>query len=283
MRNPFQLTLLVLLLLISTTCAWQPVQAILNFFSRPLRVPQFVLDTRHPWLEQNKALLNRLDNTEQALCNLDSNLRPGNNSTWTYPTDLFKKLVIDNNRVGASKVQVGWAHADARLNEILRCPAALQDVEIFEVVIWISDGKYTSIPADSPVPPPALPGLFVKALSSMPNLKTLDWETFDNGIDEFRQTFTDHALILPTVHHMRLAKHMQFLVTVCPNVEILESGGSLTTRYWRDWSKSSPTLDLIQSARTLKKLSSLGLYGRLNLEHFEGNESLAAVSTFQFY
>ena len=254
---------LVTLLFAQTSRAFQFQQVFSQFFASMSRVPQFILDTRHPWFEENKWYLARLGDPTEALCSLNSTLRLGNGSDGLqYPSDLFHYLEIDNNRVGISRA--GWKNARSRLQEMLECPAALNDVQSFKVQTYIHNGKYTSGPKESSVPPADIPDLFVQALSSMPNLRKLEWNTFGNGNENFKKAFSDANLTLPSVRHLVLAQLTDFLVDACPNVEHLQSG------YWRWTSQGDGEGPLIASTRRLSNLTTFGMSMGWSIEHLQG-------------
>ena len=268
-------------------------------------IPQFILDTRHPWLSDRdgKTLLYSFDDPTDALCNLSSPLRPVDSDVsplkipWhngkpckvdrpagyyanlsTYPADLYSNLKIGNNGLGGSRP--GWKNARARLQEMLACPAALKDVRSFTVDIWISDGKYGIGYAEPSTPASDIPALFVEVLSQMPNLTRLEWNTYGNGIEEFRSAFTAANLTLPHVRYLRPAIFYDWLVDICPGVERLESGHSdSTANYWR-W--TSHKVDgrgmFVNSTQRLANLTSFSMEGEWDLKYAEGLYSLCICS-----
>lgn len=139
----FILYSLVVVFLAHVANAWELQEYIPAIFSRPSRIPQFILDARHPWIQENKNALERLPDPKHAVCSLDSSLRfPNSSSPLTYPSDLFRYLEIDNNRGGVDRA--GWSNAVSRLKEMTDCPAALQDVEAFKVEIFAVGGGIPS-------------------------------------------------------------------------------------------------------------------------------------------
>ncbi|KAF3928597.1 hypothetical protein AA313_de0203017 [Arthrobotrys entomopaga] len=147
------------------------------------RIPQFILDSSHPWIVQHERLLNSLPDTEDALCSLTSPYRPStdsssNSSSLTYPKDLFHSLEINNNKITSTDrgwinvnneigiIRRPWMTAVERLQEISRCPAALKDAQTFHVEIWGSHNAFNgrgevlgfpSLPAEEVTLPPSLP------------------------------------------------------------------------------------------------------------------------------
>lgn len=252
--------------------SWQLQQYIPKLFIASSHIPQFALDTRHPWLEENRGYLERLDTPAQALCSLESKLRLANaDETRTYPADLFKYLRIDNNRAGVDRP--GWKNALLRLKEMLDCPAALHDVEDFNVQIWISDGSYGIGFSESSQPPTELPRLFIERLRSMPRLQKLEWNTFSNGNDVFQEAFRKANLTLPSVRHLVPAMYTDFLVGMCPAVLKLHSGRSVNTAdYWREEPERDARLQLVESTRAAKNLTEFSMKGEWQLQYLESRQ-----------
>lgn len=203
------------------------------------------------------------------LCGLNGTTPTG--SLAQHPPDLFKYLEIDNNKCGVDRP--GWGNAHSRLREMLACPAALHDVEHLKVHIWVSDGQYGLGHREPSKPPGNLLALFVHALTSMPNLRKLDWETFDNGIKEFKQAFADANLTLPSVRQLILGQSAEFLVDSCSHTDDLRSGGSSGIGYFSPsygTEPSNPPKQLINSARRLSNLTTFGMTGEWQTEYLEG-------------
>src|ERR1700761_3247148 len=105
----------------------QPLRNLIDHPFRRSTVPQFILDTRHPWILANQRKLERLPNAEAFLCSgldSESNELKGTETetggeALGIPPDLFDNLEIDNNRVGISRP--GWPNALERLGEMTRC------------------------------------------------------------------------------------------------------------------------------------------------------------------
>lgn len=245
---------LITLFLAHLSVAWQLPQFIAKFTATS-RIPQFILDTHHPWLDENRGYLEHLDDPKHALCSLDSKLRPGNgNDTRTYPTDLFRHLEIHNNRVEISRP--GWKNAVLRLEEMLVCPAATRDVEDFEVHIHIADAPPERGFLWRHLPPAELPALFAQVLKSCRSLQRLKWYTPELGNQEFQHAFLDNNLTLSSVRHLVLEGKSDFLVAICPSLEILEGDARLA---------------LVKSVRTAKHLTKLVMAGGpWKLELLEG-------------
>lgn len=258
-------------LILSTlaTLAWDLQQHISPLFTSDLRIPQFILDTRHPWLEENKKSLARLQNPTEALCSLDSELRPtdGTTETYTYPSDLFRYLEIDNNRAGVNRP--GWRNAVLRLREMLACPAAMQDVESFNVRIYASDGSHGIGYPEMDNPPSELPNLFIEVLNSMPRLHKLEWNTFGKGDQVFRKAFTEANMNLPSVRYLNLGVFNEFFVGMCPGVEILDSG-EFWSADWRRVNDENVRGKIFESTKSARNLTSFSMPGKWEISYLEG-------------
>jgi hypothetical protein len=256
--------IVLILMFLSLTNALYFPQSIFDFFSSPPRLPQFAYDTHHCWLEENRSWLERLTDPERELCSLDGNLRPGRNDV---PLDLFKYLEINNNRADINRA--GWHNAATRAKEMLRCPAALQDVESFNIELWIHDGSYGTIwKAESSTPNPDLPHLLVQLLTSMPNLASLTWNTFGNGNDEFQTAFREANLILPSIKHLHPAEGSEYLVMSCPNLKNLEATSHKWSSSW-EMNRDAVTR-LIEFGSQAKNLSHFNLGGRWDIGYLNG-------------
>jgi hypothetical protein len=250
--------------------AWQLPQSVLDLFQIRSRVPQFIRDTQHPWLEENRSRLERLEDPEYSLCSLDSDIRPGYDST---PPELFKRLEINNNRWGVDRA--GWGNAAARINEMLRCPAAMNGVKELQVEIWIHrdikgvhDNPIKAIlQKESSNPDPKLANSFVELLLSMPNLECLQWETFGHGNAVFRKAFLNANVTLPFVKHLRPAHNTEVLVGLCPNLKSLEAGRYSVDTFNRD---ADARLNLLEAARNAKSLKHFSMDGGWSLQFLKG-------------
>ncbi|KAL1849913.1 hypothetical protein Daus18300_013108 [Diaporthe australafricana] len=215
------------------------------------RIPQFILDTKHPWLSANKAWLSRYPNVTKAICSRDSPL-------WTspatpdhaLPADLFTHLLIDNNH--ASNERLGWSNVRDRLREIVDCEAALEDVRHFHVDVYTSSSEYFMF-KEPTLPPSALPKLFANVLARMSRLERLDWGIDSKATRVFEPAFMAKGLMLPSVKYLRPGAGSDYLVSRCPNVEVLEAGDY--SHHW-SWStgNSSHRLELIKASTGLKNL-----------------------------
>ena len=64
------------------------------------KLPLFIHDLRHHWIEENIAWLERRPDPTNDLCVASSALRSGEIEGRAVPADLFDRLDIDNNRAG---------------------------------------------------------------------------------------------------------------------------------------------------------------------------------------
>ncbi|KAK1635017.1 hypothetical protein BDP81DRAFT_430668 [Colletotrichum phormii] len=151
------------------------------------RVPQFVLDTGHPWLTTHAHELSRLPDVTSFICTLSaddaysqdgvtygkesSDVREG----LEVPADLFHRLEINNYRAGVSRY--GWKNFRNKLKEIKACPRALAEVRDLTVELrWQTLGDTWDHPAAKSTPPPKpVPALFSEVMGKMKNLSTVDW------------------------------------------------------------------------------------------------------------
>lgn len=263
MRLLSSLILKGLLLQQATSVAF-PWQSI--FLSRS-RIPTFILDLNHPWIQENRKLLERLDDPSSALCSLNSTIRLGLHD-HAVPPDLYKYLEIDNNKAGVDRP--GWKNARMRLQEIRACPAALRDVEHFKVDIWVSDGRYGIGKAEPKKPPQDLPEIFMLVLREMTRLQELEWCTFDNGNAEFQHAFDEAGLKLPSVRKLTPAASAVFLAKSCPNVQDLRSEWSLGRSYLRWAPHNDPRWQFVESTSHLDHLTTFGMEGDWKIELLTG-------------
>ncbi|KAJ0108284.1 hypothetical protein J7T55_005261 [Diaporthe amygdali] len=220
----------------------------------PSPIPRFILDTNHPWLATNKAWLSRYPNVAKSLCSRDSPL-------WTSPVapdhalpeDLFTHLLIDNNRFQYHSCQerLGWSNARDRLREMAACEAALADVQHLHVDVYIHDSEYSTY-VEPTSPPPALPELFADVLARMSNLERLDWGISSEATRAFEPAFVVKDLTLPSVKYLQPGAGSDYLVSRCPNLEVLEAGDY--SHHWSWRTGSGHRLDLVKASTGLKNL-----------------------------
>jgi hypothetical protein len=170
---------------------------------------QFILDSRHPWLDANKEWLYRYPDVRREVCSKDCRL-------WTLPAagglslpgDLFESLKIDSDN---------WSDVDDGLREVNLCAAALEDVRYMHMHIYQS-GYRASICAVNDIPPPELPDL-LDVLSKMPNLTKLDWKMSDVATRAIEPAFARRNLTFPNLKYLKPDPWSEYLVPRCPNLE----------------------------------------------------------------
>lgn len=267
---------LIFALFTATGCSVRLRNPFRGIFDSTYRIPQFIRDAHHPWLEQNKHFISQLENPKEALCSLDSPMRMHDDNTLpSYPADFFKYLEIDNNRYDVNRP--GWGNALQRLTEMFECPAALHDVEYFKVAIWASDEVYNIISPERVIPPARLPNLFMDVLKSMPNLTQLEWTTFGKGNKEFEQAFSKANLTLSSVHHLNFDILSSFWIALCPEVQQVHSGSRMSSP--QGWALDEVArLACINSTASAKSLTDFGLDGEWSLYYLEGTKSDSSLS-----
>ena len=214
----------------------QPISNFIDNSFRKSTIPQFILDTKHPWILDNKRKLEGLPNAEAFLC-LNLQDHPGNNAPITdleIPPDLFHNLVIDNNSIGPQRP--GWPNAIDRLTEINRCPQALASAKSLYVDVFVYRDENTALWSKIREPcqaPASVFPLFGDVLESMNSLEHLEWGIRHDYAHIFEESFRSRNLTLPSVTSLKLSPLSHFLVAMCPNLERLERGGGLR---WNDYS-----------------------------------------------
>ena len=270
------------ILLVSTTMALlgvSSVQTWLASFQQPLKnlienpfrrstVPQFILDTRHPWILANQRKLERLPNAEAFLCSgPDSELNKSTGietetrgAELAIPPDLFNNLEINNNRAGISRP--GWPNALERLGEIKRCQRALQQVKTLEIDIYVHSQEFSDLYLrilEPSRPSEHLLSLFGDVLESMTNLETLKWGIRQEDTHFFEEAFNLRNLTLPSIKHLEPGPSSHYLVGMCPNLERLENGGG--SMWYHGYDSDTLGLMLIQSAVSTPKLKRFAMVG----------------------
>ncbi|KAJ7213404.1 hypothetical protein GGX14DRAFT_392912 [Mycena pura] len=245
-------------LLTAQASAWHlqlPFQSTLSsWFGRPIspsRIPTFILDTQHPWVEQHRYQLERTPNVRELLCNPESIQVSAPGFPHPIPNDIFSSLHVDNNRAGISRP--GWTNALHRLREI-------------QVDIYRHGGSEWDDTWEPATPPAELPGLFADVLSQMPKLKKLDWvRPSDSGehnyqvgttASPFVKAFAERNLTLPAVEHLILGPGCESFVGMCPNLTTLETGDGLAWPHWFRWSnETDPYMVLVRAAAGVENIS----------------------------
>lgn len=215
------------------------------------RIPQFILDTNHPWLAANKAWLSRYPNVAEEICSRDSPLWVSPASPeHALPADLFTNLRIDNN-AWSSDSRLGWRNVRDRLQEMAACEASLAGVRSLHVDVYVHDNEWSGY-KETTLPPPGVPESFADVLSQMSNLERLDWGISYEATREFEPAFVAKDLILPSVKYLRPGAGSDYLVSRCPNVEVLEAGSY--SHHWSWSSGDADRLELIKAATGLENL-----------------------------
>ncbi|KAI3549406.1 hypothetical protein CSPX01_02514, partial [Colletotrichum filicis] len=159
------------------------------------RVPQFLLDTGHPWLTTHARELSSLPDATSFICTLssdDAHSQYGGKvaikdesaklrERLEVPANLFHRLEIRNVRAGVSRY--GWKNARDRLNEMKTCPRALAEARELTVDVYVHTGMgwqtlgdtWDTLTAESRLPPKSLPALFSEVMGKMKNLSKVEW------------------------------------------------------------------------------------------------------------
>lgn len=241
-------------------------------------IPQFLLDTGHPWLIKHQSLLERLPDVESFLYSppgtkyntpaSQRELDPDLHHHLEVPADLFSTLHIDNEK--GPTLRAGWPSTRHCLLELQRCPAAaLARVRSLEVRVWVYSGALASreeLDAEEwqDLEGPAgdeLLGLFASALAAMTGLERLRWEVLPEYARRFREGLVSgRGLLLPSVSKLNVAPFCEYMVDACPNVEVLEGGPLMWNVGQRD--ERYPEL-LAEAAAKLPKVREFsGVAGR---------------------
>ncbi|KAL5319325.1 hypothetical protein ACEPPN_012376 [Leptodophora sp. 'Broadleaf-Isolate-01'] len=244
-------------------------QPIMNLIENPYRkstIPQFIIDTQHPWILANQRKLESLLNAEVFLCfnrNSDShgNEIEGIEADLEIPPDLYENLTIDNHC--ADVFRPGWPNALERLTEINRCPLALAQVKNLHLGIYVYRGANADFwpkILEPSHPPSKLPALFGDILESMTRLESLTWAMGREEAHFFEEPFMARNFSLLSVTSLELGPSSHYLVGMCPNLERLESGGG-----WYESGGYSDETDwrvlFIQSAASATKLKRFAMDG----------------------
>ncbi|OHE92841.1 hypothetical protein CORC01_11847 [Colletotrichum orchidophilum] len=206
------------------------------------RVPQFVLDTGHPWLMSHARELSNLPDPASFICTSavgdglprdgdfdqgeSANLRNG----LEIPADLFHRLEINNNRAGVNRY--GWKNAHDRLNEMRACPRALQEARHLTVDVWVYTGAgwetldhiWDTLTAESTLPPKPVPMLFSEVMGKMENLSTIEWMIRGAGGNAaIGEAFINDGTRLPGVKQLATNVDAPWLIDVCPSLTSLKA------------------------------------------------------------
>ncbi|KAI0801602.1 hypothetical protein GGR55DRAFT_683713 [Xylaria sp. FL0064] len=269
MKLIVSLTLFPLVSLTWQTTIWHWRDRVGELLSNPYRksrIPQFILDARHPWVIENQSRLESLPDAEAYLCsasrqsmtNMSGEQSGRGENGLDVPPDLFDYLEIDNNRWEVNRP--GWSNALLRAREIQRCPAALSQVKTFKTRIFVYDSEYSDWnkrvlePAQ---PPRELPSLFADILGNMTSLETLKWDVPPRYAHYFEELFLKRELVLPSVTRLEPRAMSHYLVQMCPNITSLERGWSMTLS--DDVKNDDPDSLLIRATMFAPKLKRFGM------------------------
>lgn len=224
-------------------------------------VPQFLLDTQHPWIIKHQSVLERLPDVESFLCSPpgtkyrsrtppsqlqhhDASARPAPTDDELHlhpplhlevPTDLFNTLSINNDRPHTRRA--GWPNIHSRLLELRRCPAAaLARVRSLDVGVWVHRGMFAASEdlqaqewqdLEGPAGDELL-HLLASVLKAMTGLERLRWTMLPEFAPRFREGLVGgRGLWLPSVSKLELTPYCEYMVDACPNVEVLECEGRM--------------------------------------------------------
>lgn len=186
------------------------------------KIPIFIKDIDHPWINENLQWLENRDDPFKELCDPTSEIYRGIDGR-VCPSDLFNRLVIDNNSWGMQRMP--WRNARERLREMRDCPMALDSVKHLHVDIYVSSGEY-GLRYDSPNPGDEIPELFADVLTLMHNLERIDWGISAVSANYFESVFSKRNLLLPSVNHLVPSQSSFYLIPMCPNLRALEATAS---------------------------------------------------------
>lgn len=220
-------------------------------------IPQFLLDTRHPWIIKHQSVLERLPDVNSFLYSPpgtryrtptspgqlpdqqhDASGRPATTDDeldlhphldLEVPADLFSSLCINNAL--AHTHRAGWPNAHGRLLELQRCPpATLARVRSLDVTVRVlASGEGLGAEEWQDLEGPAgdeLLRLFASVLAAMTGLERLQWRIPHEFAPRWREGLVGAlGLRLPSVRRLEVAPFCEYMVDSCPNVEVLECNG----------------------------------------------------------
>ncbi|KAI1267460.1 hypothetical protein F5Y18DRAFT_377821 [Xylariaceae sp. FL1019] len=257
------------------TSLWRLKEQVFDFVNDPFRqsrVPQFILDAQHPWIIENKRTLERLSDARGFLCSAPNNSSIGGG--LELPQDLFHYLEIDNNRHDIDRP--GWPNALDRSLEIKDCPAALEQVRIFKIYIYVCDGKWQPLwkkALEPSEPPQQLLDAFGDVLSNMTSLETLTWIIRASDVHYFEEAFQDRGLVLPSVARLEPGAMSHFLVSLCPNLRTLETDSTWRYHEYPYGLEQRPQELLLQAAGTASRLTRFAM----NAQHLGWTQELVTA------
>ena len=215
------------------------------------KLPLFVHDFNHPWIKQNTTWLEQRPDPTSDLCVAGSALGNRKIEGHAVPTDLFHNLEIVNQRTGTDRA--GWINLRDRLNEISKCPAALQQVTYLHIDVYVGKEGLMN-------PGEEIIQLLADVLSKMPNLKKLHWGFPSDANTYLDKVFAQRGLRLPSITHLIVGAYSQYMVSICPNLEKLEGGSYSHHWSWNDVPydrEDSPAMVLLQEASRAPTIVSL--------------------------
>jgi hypothetical protein len=231
------------------------------------KLPLFIHDLRHNWIEENIAWLERRPYPTNDLCVANSALRNGEIEGHAVPTDLFDRLDIDNNRFGINRK--GWINMQDRLEEISKCPVALQQVTYLYIDVYVDE--WLMDPGEKTIQ------LLADVLSAMPNLKRVRWGIPVKANKFFEKVFAQQGLQLPSITHLVVVSAFaQHMVSICPNLQSLEGGDYRHGSWDRE---NTPTKLLLQEVSRVPTIASLSFqsgWDRWNRQLVRGKTTRAS-------
>jgi hypothetical protein len=232
-----KLTILLPLAMARWSAAWDLMQLLLGNFETASSIPTFILDLKHPWIEQHRDWLERYPGVGSALCSSPPNSTLGDEIS---PEDLFRHLLINNNVVDPEQERYGWANAVSRLREMRNCTVALASAESLLVEVFRYNGRpwkqwWERDMIEPPNPPAELMPLAVDVLDAMPRLGKIEWQVPVSAAADFEAAIAAQNPTLPSIRHLSLSGRFESLVPRCPNLT------SFTTMvgYSRSWDDRS--------------------------------------------
>jgi len=235
-------------------------------------IPQFLLDTGHPWIVANQERLDNIPDAEAFLCTLSNTITNHSQQSeivasdgygkFQLPTDLFQYLKISNG--DHQDRRFAYPNAFCRLHEVQRCPRALHEVKFLDINIWVSDDKFAMkwYGAPEPKPIPELSTLFGDVLESMVNLETLKWVIHSQYDTLLEKVFRARGLSLPSVKNLEVSKLAGYLISHCKNVESVEARNDylFTGHGYQDkCGVGCPLLPALAAAPTIKRVALNGV------------------------
>ena len=167
------------------------------------------------------------------------------------------KLTVTNKRIRAllspillRDLQVGksWWRAARALNAMERSTDAHMYAKAFKIEVYNDDGK-------GPRPPKLLATGLATTLQAFQQLSMLILVIPEHHTEPFRKAFEDRAVTLASVRTLVLGAHMEWVISICSNVEMISTSGMqwLHSNVDGDF-KHRHSFDLIRAAGLARKL-----------------------------